>query len=66
MAEALNRHGLEPVERLLVSLKREVDAFAGGAPQFDDITMLALQYYGKRGMADGRLSAGNRFQGGKP
>ena len=66
MAEALNRHGLEPVEKLLVSLKREVDAFAGGAPQFDDITMLALQYYGKRGMADGRLSAGNRFQGGKP
>ncbi|MCR5347538.1 MAG: SpoIIE family protein phosphatase [Fretibacterium sp.] len=58
MTEALNRHGVEPVERLLVSLKREVDAFAGGAPQFDDITMLALQYYGKRGLADGREAAG--------
>jgi len=23
------------------------DLFAGGAPQFDDITMLCLEYYGR-------------------
>ncbi|MBQ9526824.1 MAG: SpoIIE family protein phosphatase [Fretibacterium sp.] len=49
MLDALNRHGSEPVEELLVSMKHEIDTFAGNAPQFDDITMLALQYYGKGG-----------------
>jgi sigma-B regulation protein RsbU (phosphoserine phosphatase) len=28
-------------------VKRDVDAFVGEAPQFDDITMLALRYFGK-------------------
>ncbi|MBR1671906.1 MAG: SpoIIE family protein phosphatase [Fretibacterium sp.] len=46
MINALDRHGSEPVEALIASMKREVDAFVGEAPQFDDITMLALQYYG--------------------
>ncbi|MCR5347536.1 MAG: SpoIIE family protein phosphatase [Fretibacterium sp.] len=49
MIDALNRHGAEPVEELLVSMKNEIDAFAGNEPQFDDITMLALQYYGEGG-----------------
>ena len=49
MLEALNRHGTEPVEELLISMKHDIDAFAGDTPQFDDITMLALQYYGKEG-----------------
>ena len=48
MTEALNRHAGEPVKELLVSMKREIDAFAGEAPQFDDITMLGLYYFGKR------------------
>ena len=46
MLDALNRHGTEPVDELLASMKREVDAFVGDAPQFDDITMLALRYRG--------------------
>ena len=49
MIEALNRHSAEPVEELLLSMKNEIDTFVGNAPQFDDITMLALQYYGKGG-----------------
>ncbi len=49
MIEALSRHGEEPVDELLVSMKREVDAFIGDSPQFDDLTMLALKYYGKEG-----------------
>ena len=28
-------------------VKRDVDAFVGEAPQFDDITMLALKYNGQ-------------------
>ena len=47
MIDALSRHAEEPVDKLLVSMRREVDEFAGDAPQFDDITMLALQYYGE-------------------
>ncbi len=49
MIKALNRHGEEPVEKLLASMKEEIDDFVGNAPQFDDITMLALQYYGEGG-----------------
>ncbi|MCR4818724.1 MAG: SpoIIE family protein phosphatase [Fretibacterium sp.] len=43
---ALDRHMDEPVEELLVSMKREVDSFVGDAPQFDDITMMGLRYLG--------------------
>ncbi len=46
MIEALNRHADEPVEQLLPSMKSEVDAFVGEAPQFDDITMVTLRYFG--------------------
>jgi len=31
---------------LLPAVKADVDAFVGGAPQFNDITMLALRYHG--------------------
>ena len=48
MNEALNRHVDEPLEELLTSMKREIDAFVGDAPQFDDMTMLALRYFGTR------------------
>ena len=54
MVEALNRHSAEPVEELLMSMKREVDAFVGDSPQFDDMTMLALKYYGKEGKGESR------------
>lgn len=43
MLAALNRHGHEPVEILLQSVKTEIDQFVGDAPQFDDITMLAVE-----------------------
>ena len=46
MIDALNHHTDETVEELLPSMKREIDAFVGDAPQFDDITMLALRYSG--------------------
>ena len=49
MIEALNRHADEPVEQLLASMRIEIDGFVGNSPQFDDLTMLALQYNGKMG-----------------
>ncbi len=42
----LNAHPDANVERLTGLIKRDIDLFAGDAPQFDDITMLALQYKG--------------------
>ena len=36
---------LGPVEMCLM-VKEDLDAFAGGVPQFDDITMLALEFKG--------------------
>ncbi len=47
MVEALNRHMDDSVEALLPAMKAEIDAFVAGAPQFDDITMLAVRYNGK-------------------
>ncbi len=35
-----------PPEELCAAVKADIDAFAGDAPQFDDITMLALKYKG--------------------
>lgn len=43
MLVALNRHGQEPTRNLLQSMKAEIDLFVGDAPQFDDITMLAVE-----------------------
>ena len=30
----------------MLTMKKSVDDFTGEAPQFDDITMLSLKYYG--------------------
>ena len=46
MLKALNVHPDAKPEDLLPAVHCEIDAFAGGAPQFDDITMLMLEYKG--------------------
>ena len=43
MLEALNRDPDAEPEGLLAAVKSAVDGFASGAPQFDDLTMLALK-----------------------
>ena len=49
LVESLNRNAdLEPLE-LLTAVRRDVDAFVGDAPQFDDLTMLAVLYRGMDG-----------------
>ena len=47
MIDALNHTEGMTAEDILRTLKKSVDDFTGDAPQFDDITMLALKYYGR-------------------
>ena len=46
MLQVLNAHPEEKPENLLPIMHREINAFVGEAPQFDDITMLMLEYSG--------------------
>ena len=46
MLEALNRNPDALPPELLPQIKAEIDSFVGEAPQFDDITMMCIQYYG--------------------
>lgn len=43
----MNNHRDNPTELILRELWKDIDAFAGTAPQFDDITMLLLDFWGK-------------------
>ncbi|MBR1914789.1 MAG: serine/threonine-protein phosphatase, partial [Lachnospiraceae bacterium] len=47
MLEALNRNPDATAEELLKTVRESIDEFVGDAPQFDDITMLGLNYFGK-------------------
>jgi sigma-B regulation protein RsbU (phosphoserine phosphatase) len=44
--ETANNHIDLPLREFTISIKREIDKFAAGAEQADDITMLALRYKG--------------------
>lgn len=44
---ALQAHAAEPLGELVESVIREVQAFAGAQEQSDDMTCLALRYFGK-------------------
>lgn len=46
MMEALNSVRGDSPQNVLESVREAVDAFVGEAPQFDDLTMLCLQYRG--------------------
>ncbi|MDO4804430.1 MAG: PP2C family protein-serine/threonine phosphatase [Lachnospiraceae bacterium] len=48
MLDALNREPGASPDRLLRNVKADIDLFIGGAPQFDDITMLGFTWQGKR------------------
>ncbi len=47
MLAALNATTNDTSSKVLAAVKKSVDDFTGEAPQFDDITMLCLQYFGK-------------------
>lgn len=44
LGEILGQNASLPPTELLVRIKEDIDAFVGDAPQFDDITMLCLEY----------------------
>jgi serine phosphatase RsbU (regulator of sigma subunit) len=43
LVEALNKDPDAAPKELLVSVRADIDAFVADAPQFDDITMLAIK-----------------------
>ena len=43
---AVNKYSDLPVREFTMTMKQEIDEFADGEEQTDDITMLALRYYG--------------------
>ncbi|MBP5444874.1 MAG: PP2C family protein-serine/threonine phosphatase [Acholeplasmatales bacterium] len=47
MVEVLNKHKNKSPNEIIKTVKKAVDEFVGDAPQFDDITMLCLEYNGK-------------------
>lgn len=52
MLEALNADPDAAPAQILKSVKESIDIFVGEAPQFDDITMLGMSYFGKEGKKD--------------
>ena len=50
MLDALNSVTDPSNEEVLKNVKKCVDEFVGDAPQFDDLTMLGMTYYGKEGV----------------
>lgn len=41
-------HGFADLKQLLNAVRRDVDSFVNGAPQFDDLTMMCLRYHGQQ------------------
>ena len=50
----LTKHGTEEIHQVLDGLKEDIDKFIDGAPQFDDITMLMLEYRGPNDIEVGK------------
>ena len=48
VAESLNSNPDATPGELLPIVKKDIDAFVGEAPQFDDITMLGFKYLGNK------------------
>ena len=47
LAAVLNAHASSTPKQIITAVKDDIDAFAGTAPQFDDITMLCVEYVQK-------------------
>lgn len=48
LATVLNKNRDKTPDKLLAVVKEDVESFVGKAPQFDDITMLSVSYYGNK------------------
>ncbi|MBP5607966.1 MAG: PP2C family protein-serine/threonine phosphatase [Lachnospiraceae bacterium] len=45
--DTVRRNGDKDLTGMLTSIRKDIDSFAGEAPQFDDITMLVFEFCGK-------------------
>ena len=45
LQQILDHNAGLPLEEILKNIKQSIDFFVKGAPQFDDITMLALEIH---------------------
>ncbi len=45
LLESLQRNGHLPLQQMLEAVRADIDTFAGDAEQFDDITMLAFEFF---------------------
>ena len=52
MVDALNQTPDAKPKKILANVDTDVQKFVGEAPQFDDLTMLCLKYYGPEGNSD--------------
>ena len=48
MIDALNKKPEAPPEKLLKNVRKTVDGFVKDAEQFDDLTMLCMEYLGPK------------------
>ncbi|MBR3004793.1 MAG: SpoIIE family protein phosphatase, partial [Lachnospiraceae bacterium] len=49
MLNTLNNNKSSSPKELLNCMRIDVDKFSDGAEQFDDLTMLCIEYYGPKG-----------------
>lgn len=54
LGEVLNKNKDSSPAELLPRVKEDIDLFVGEAPQFDDITMLCLEYKSRMELKDER------------
>ncbi|MCR4657908.1 MAG: serine/threonine-protein phosphatase [Lachnospiraceae bacterium] len=52
LVRVLNAHKDEEMDELLKSVKKELDAYSSGAPQYDDITMMGFKFIGPKDRED--------------
>ena len=57
LQKTLVKNSNKSMHELLAAVKESIDAFVGDAPQFDDITMLGLEYKGDKNMLEKTLDA---------
>ena len=57
MIDALNNIHDDSVSEIINEMKKAVDDFTGEAPQFDDVTMICVKYYGCENMKELRVDA---------
>lgn len=60
LSDSLNRVKDKAPKEIIESVKCDIDAFVGETPQFDDITMLCLDYRERMTAGAGQAAAGDR------